>query len=75
MVNIFGFLLVISSRVDDRDAGVVTDPGQLVARGREGDTVHPSSSTIVVLAQTVAKVQLLPPSGGGRLLLDLLHIS
>ncbi len=40
--DIARFLLLRLS-VDNRNAGIVTDPGQLVTVMREGDAVHPPS--------------------------------
>ena len=52
----------------------MSDPGQLVARGREGHTVHPATGAMGELSHDGTKWHLLPPAGRLWLILNLLHI-
>ncbi len=66
--------LRVSGSVLDRDAGVVADPGQLVAGGGEGYVVDPPSRANGELPHAVPEGHLLAPGGGRRLLFNLLHV-
>ena len=66
--------LSVRCLVGHRDAGVMADPGQFVAGGRERHAVHPASSPVGELRHAGTKRHLLPPAGGLWLLLYLLHI-
>ena len=68
-------VLSLGSLVDNRDTGVMADPGQFVSRGREGDIVHPASTSIRELSHAESKRHLLAPASGFWFLLNLLHIA
>ena len=53
----------------------MSDPGQFVARGREGHTMHPATGAMGELSHNGTKRHLLPPASGLGLLFNLLHIS
>ena len=52
----------------------MSDPGQLVARGREGHTMHPATRAMGKLSHDGTKWHLLPPASRLWLILNLLHI-
>jgi hypothetical protein len=52
----------------------MSDPGQLVARGREGHTMHPATRAVGELRHDGTKRHFLSPASRLRLVLDLLHI-
>ncbi len=66
--------LLVLSFVDDRDAGVMAHPSQLVSRGGEAHTMDPTTTTISILCHDGSKWHLLAPGCRLWLALNLLHI-